>query len=80
MLKLYIELFLESSFANQSQTFSDILKSVNDENEIKKNNIKIKSLEKEKENIDFEIYSALLNRNIRPRSLQFLSRQPKKRQ
>ena len=80
MLKLYIELFLESSFANQSQTFSDILKSVNDENEIEKKNIKIKSLEKEKENIDFEIYSALLNRNIRPRSLQFLSRQPKKRQ
>ena len=80
MLKLYIELFLESSFANQSQTFSDILKSVNDENEIEKKNIKIKSLEKEKENIDFETYSALLNRNIRPRSLQFLSRQPKKRQ
>ena len=80
MLKLYIELFLESSFANQSQSFSDILKSINDENEIERKNKKIKSLNREKENIDFETYSALLNKNNRPRRLQFLSRQPRKRQ
>ena len=80
MLKLYITLFLESSFANQSQSFNDILKSIHDENEIiRKNKLKNKK-EQEQEHIDFEKYTSLLNRNIRPRGLQFISKSPKKRQ
>ena len=82
MLKLYIELFLESSFANQSQDFNDIQKSIHDENEVIRKNklIKKQDIDYDQEHIDFEKYTSLSNRNIRPRGLQFVGKRPKKRQ
>ena len=88
MLKQYVELFLETSFVNQSETFSDILNSVHDQHEIERRNKENKTLgqentvnkDLEQTNIDFETYSSLLNRGPRPRGLQFISTSPKKSQ
>jgi hypothetical protein len=47
MLKQYVELFLETSFVNQSETFSDILNSVHDQHEIERRNKENKTLGQE---------------------------------
>ena len=84
MLKKYIKLFLESSFANQSQNFSDILKSLEDEERITNKNKKLKSisLEKDKKRSIEDTIDLLKHSgpsNTIPRSHLFLSNQPKKK-
>lgn len=82
MLKEYVKLFIEAGFANQSQSFSSVLKDIDSQNAIARKDKKVKDLNdkdlKNKE-IDFETYSFLLNRGI-PRGQQFTSAAPKKRQ
>ena len=84
MLKKYIKIFLESSFADQSQSFSDLLKSIEDEHTIKRKNLKTKEISSEKDKIrSIEDISNILNHsgppNKIPRSHLFLSKKPKKK-
>lgn len=87
MIKQYIKLFLETSFANQSQKYSDIAKQVADEQRIQQLQSNIANTNADGEhpanaNIDIEEYTRLLNRGntYLPRNLQHISGPPKKRQ
>ena len=52
MLKQYVKLFLETSFANQSQTFSDILNSIHDQDVIAQRKKELEQINKDNKELE----------------------------